>query len=170
MLIAAELPLDGGEPIHRISGNDLRALLDLSPAGLSDLVKREIAVKMGRDSYDLTATVGAYVRHLRGTASGRGGEQEVLTLTGERARLAREQADQMALKNAALRRELVPAAEVAREWGEALRAIRARVLAIPSRTRSALPHLTPADMVVLDREARAALEDLARGDGGGDAS
>lgn len=167
MRIVSELPgLTGDRPVHRIGGADLCDLLGITPGALTGLCKRGLAVKLGHDAYDLTATVTAYVAHLRGTASGRGGEEQVLNLTGERARLAREQADAQALKNAALRRELVPAAEVAREWGEALRAIRARVLAIPSRVRAVLPHLTPADVAAMDREARAALDDLARDEGG----
>lgn len=167
MRILDELALDG-ERMHRIGGKDLCQLLGLSSGALADLKKRGIAVHLAHDVYDLEATVRGYVQHLRGIAAGRGGEEQGLNLTGERARLAREQADAQALKNAALRRELVPAAEVAREWGEALRAIRARVLAIPSRVRSGLPHLPPADMAALDREARSALDDLARNAEGGD--
>lgn len=168
MRIVTELDLGGDGPVHRIDGPGLCDLLGISPAMLTELKHRGIAKHLGRDAWDMAETVRGYTAHLRGTASGRGDAAAVLNLTGERARLAREQADAQALKNAALRRELVPAAEVASEWGTALRAIRARVLAIPSRVRAALPHLTPADMVALDREARAALEDLARNAEGDD--
>lgn len=161
MRIVSELDLGGDGPVHRIDGPGLCDLLGVSPAMLTELKNRGIARHLGRDAWDLAATVRAYCAHLRGTASGRGGEEEVANLTAERARLAREQADAQALKNAVLRRELVPVAEVAREWGDVLRSIRARILAVPSRVRSALPHLTAADVAVLDRETRAALEDLA---------
>lgn len=168
----SELPGLGGSdrPVHRIGGADLCALLGITHGALSGLVKRELAVKLGHDSYDLGATVAAYVAHLRGTASGRGGEEQIVSLTAERARLARAQAESAEIKNAALRRELVPAAEVAREWGEALRAVRSRLLAVPSRVQAALPHLAASDMVTLDRELRSALEDLAQADGGDDAA
>ena len=53
---------------------------------------------LGLHAFDLTTTVRNYVRHLRGTASGRGGEEQVAALTTERARLAKEQADAQALK------------------------------------------------------------------------
>lgn len=168
MRIVSELDLGGeGSPVHRIDGPGLCDLLGVSPAMLTELKNRGIAKHLGRDAWDMAATVRAYCAHLRGTASGRGGEEEVANLTAERARLAREQADAQALKNAVLRRELVPVAEVAREWGDVLRGIRARILAVPSRVRSALPHLTAADAAVLDREARAALAELA-GDKGAD--
>lgn len=163
MRILDELGLEG-ERVHRIGGKDLCDLLALSSGALTDLKKRGIAVHLGHDAYDLAATVRAYVQHLRGIASGRGGEEQALNLTAERARLAREQADSVALKNAALRGDLVSAADVTRTWADVLRRVRAGVLAVPSRVRAALPQLTAADVAVLDAEIRATLEGLAHGD------
>lgn len=79
----------------------------------------------------------------------------------ERARLVREQADHAALKNAMLRRELLPAVEVERAWSDTLRRVRSRVLAVPSRLRQVLPHLTTHDAQAIEAELRVALEDLA---------
>ncbi len=81
--------------------------------------------------------------------------------SSERARLVKEQADNAALKNAALRRELVPAAEVEREWSGILRQVRSNVLAVPSRLRQMLPHLTSHDVATVDAELRRILEELA---------
>lgn len=81
----------------------------------------------------------------------------------ERLRLVKEQADHAALKNAALRRELVPAAEVEREWAGILRGVRAGVLAVPSRLRQLLPHLTATDVETIDAELRRVLEDISHG-------
>lgn len=163
MRILDELGLEG-ERVHRIGGKDLCDLLALSSGALTDLKKRGIAVHLGHDAYDLAATVRAYVQHLRGVASARGGEDHVLALTTERARLAKEQADSVALKNAALRGDLVPAADVTREWAEVLRKVRAGVLAVPSRLRASLPHLGAADLLAVDAELRKTLEGLAHGD------
>jgi terminase small subunit / prophage DNA-packing protein len=163
MKIISELPL-GGDPIHRIGGRDLCDLLGLSPAALTDLKARGIAVHLGHDAYDLQATVRAYVQNLRSVAAGWGTEENASTLTNERARLAKEQADAQALKNGALRGELVKAADVAREWGDMLRQVRARILAAPSRLRAALPHLTAADVIAIDREIRDALQEAANAD------
>lgn len=166
MRIMAELPgLSRGNPVHRIGGADLCDLLRLSPAALSGLVQRELAVKLGHDNYDLIETVGRYVEHLRGAASGRGSEEQALTLTGERARLARAQADAQELKNAALRGLLLPAIEVEREWSGTLRSVRSQLLAVPSRVRQRLGHLTSGDVDAIDRELRDALEHI----GGADA-
>lgn len=79
----------------------------------------------------------------------------------ERLRLIREQADHAALKNAALRRDLVPAAEVEREWAGILRQVRSGILAVPSRLRQMLPHLPAADVEVIDAELRRVLEEMA---------
>ena len=166
MRIMQELPgLEGQRAVVRIGGSDLCNLLGITPAALTGLVKRDLAVKLGHDAYDLAETVGRYVEHLRGTASGRGGEEQVLTLTGERARLARAQADAVELKNATARGALVKAEDVTRAWADILRTVRSRVLAVPSRLRQSLA-LDAATAEALDRELRAALTEL--GEGGAD--
>lgn len=160
MRILEELPgLEGDGSALRIGGSDLCELLGISPAMLTELKKRGIAVSHGRDAYDLASTVNAYVTHLRNTASGRGGEEQVANLTAERARLAKEQADAQALKNGKLRGDLVEAAEVERAWSDVLRKIRARVLAVPSRLRQSIT-LSTSDAERIDRELRDALTEL----------
>lgn len=169
MRIMQELPgLEGDRAVARIGGADLCNLLRITPAALTGLVKRDLAVKLGHDAYDLAETVGRYAEHLRGTASGRGGEEQVLTLTGERARLARAQADAQELKNATLRRELVPAAEVERAWADTLRGLRSQLLAVPSRIRADLGHITPADVAQIDRIMRDTLAELGKGEADAD--
>src|SRR5258705_11395366 len=56
--------------------------------------------------------------------------------------------------------ELVEAVAVEREWAGIVRQVRAAMLAVPSRVRSRLPHLTAHDAGVLDEEVRAALAAL----------
>jgi phage terminase Nu1 subunit (DNA packaging protein) len=65
------------------------------------------------------------------------------------------------LKLAAERGELADAADVKRTWTAAIMDYRARALAVPARVMAALPHLTPADGEVIDREIRAMLEAMA---------
>ena len=106
MRIMSELPgLGGDKPVHRIGGSDLCDLFGITPGMLTALGKRDTVVRLGHDSYDLEESTRRYIASLRETASGRGGEEQVLNLTGERARLAREQADAQALKNAVARGE-----------------------------------------------------------------
>ena len=91
-------------------------------------------------------------------------KKQVLNLTSEQARLAREQADAQALKNAFLRGEYVPASEVERAWSDTLRALRSRLLAVPSRLRQSMQHLTTSDVTMIDRELRDALQELGHAD------
>ena len=161
MRVLQELALDG-QPVHRIGGRDLCQLLDISPAMLTELKRRGIARHLGHDAWDLEETVRAYVQSLRQTASGRGGEQAALTLTGERARLARVQADAVELKNAQARGELVKVEEVTRAWSDILRTVRSRALAVSSRLRQSHA-LDAATAEAIDRELRAALTELGEG-------
>ena len=59
---------------------------------------------------------------------------------------------------------LLDADTVVREWSDVLRQVRAGVLAVTSRVRAQLPHLTAHDAGVLDRELRQALTALADDD------
>ncbi len=164
MRIVSQLQQEGEAPVHCVSSADLRALLGISPAMLTNLKQRGIAKHLGHNTWDLEATVRAYVEHLRGIASGRGGEDQVLALTAERARLAKAQADAQELKNAQARGELIRAEDAEREWSDFLRQLRARLLALPARLRAdgALDREASA---ALDRALRDALAEL----GGGDA-
>jgi phage terminase Nu1 subunit (DNA packaging protein) len=78
----------------------------------------------------------------------------------ERVRLLREQADYAALKNEEKRRELVKAVEVEREWSTLIRQARSGILAVPSRLRQLIPHLTADEVETIDAELRRALEEL----------
>lgn len=162
MKILSELAF-GEEPLHTVGGKDLCALFDISPAALTDLKKRSLAVHLSHDSYDLTATTRAYVQHLRGLAAGWGTGDQAVTLTNERARLAKEQADAQALKNAKLRGDMVDASEVERTWVDALRQLRARILAVPPRLRSELPDVDPQAVDIIDRALRDILTEIGNG-------
>ncbi len=62
------------------------------------------------------------------------------------------------------RGEVLDADAVASEWAGILRTVRAAMLAVPSRVRAALPHLTASDVGVIDAELRAALTALGTDD------
>ena len=151
-------------PLPEVVGQStLAELFGISERAVRDLAKDGTLQRTGRGAYGFTASVRAYCARLRDTAAGRGGESATNTLTAERARLAREQAEGQAMKNAALRRDLVPAADVEREWADVLRTVRAGVLAVPSRVQQRLPHLSAHDVAEIDQEVRAALMQVAGG-------
>jgi phage terminase Nu1 subunit (DNA packaging protein) len=147
-----------------ISGRDLAEAFGVSERSVRDFADRAIVQKTGRGRYRLLESVRLYTEHLRLVAAGRGGETAVLDLAAERARLAKEQADGQALKNAVARRELVAVEDVQRGWADILRKVRSRILACPSRIRGRLSHLTIYDGEIIDAELRDALTELADDD------
>jgi terminase small subunit / prophage DNA-packing protein len=159
MRLVQKVPDEGESPVTCIGRADLMDVLDLSTSTFSQYERDGLIARVGRDSYDLRESVRRVVGKLRAAASGRGDEDAALNLTAERARLAKEQADAQEMKNAQARGELVPAVEVERAWGDVLRDVRSRIMAVPSRVRqTGMVTADGADAV--DREIRAALQSL----------
>ncbi len=84
-----------------------------------------------------------------------------------RQKLVLAQAEQVELKNAKMRGELIPAADVAATWSGLVADARQRLLAIPSRLGAKLA-LSRQTVAAMDEEIRAALQALASGKGGAD--
>jgi len=132
--------------------------LGVSERAVAGYVQNGIIVRAQRGLYPLQESVRAVCHHFREVASRRG---TTSTLTAQRERIAREQADALEMKNAVTRREMVSAKSVTDEWASILRMVRSRVLASPSRMQQQLGHLSAHDLDVIDRELRDALEELA---------
>ena len=128
----------------------LAEFIGVSPRSLTELGRRGVAVRAGPGRWRLQESVRRYCDGLRHRG---GGEAVRTTTTVERGRLAKEQADSFALKNARLRGALVEREAVQREWSSILMAVRSGVLSVPSR----LPGLSAADRAALDAELRAVL-------------
>ena len=142
-----------------VTASELADFLKVSKRSVSDFVERGIVVKTDRNRFDLRRSVQSYCEHIRMAAAGRGGDSaDVLTV--ERARLAREQADQTAMKNAAMRGEYVAKTDIRHEWASIGRRIRNAMMSVPSRCRQMLPHLTTYDVDLIDHEIRSALTGL----------
>lgn len=156
-----------GEPKSLRKG-DFAKVIGVSPGRVSQMITAGLPVQAdGRIDVQVGKLwVQGNVSLTRSAAQAKGGQDELpfpaqLSANEERLRLLREQADHAALKNAALRRELVPAVEVEREWAGMLRLVRSGVLAAPSRLRQMLPHLTADDIDTIDGELRRILEEIA---------
>jgi phage terminase Nu1 subunit (DNA packaging protein) len=110
-------------------------LVGISQQAVSDLASRGV----------LTAgqTIGtwllAYCAHIREQAAGRS-ESE---LTSERARLAREQADRVAMHNALRRKEVAPVAILEEVLAHVARQISARLDALVPELKRCIPDLPP---------------------------
>jgi len=140
----------------------LAAFLGITPATVRTMARDGLALKAGRGRYDVAETVRVYAGNLRTRATGRPAPDND-ALKAERLRLVAAQAEREELRVAQTKGELLPAADVAREWAATLRDVRSALLAVPSRCGASLPHLTASDIATLERELKAALEALADG-------
>jgi phage terminase Nu1 subunit (DNA packaging protein) len=150
-------------PNDLVSGPVLARWLGVTDKTVREMAKAGIVVRVKRGLYKLEDSVTRYCERIRRTASQRGGEASLATLRDERIRIAKEQADALALKNAAARGELLDAGAVEADWSTTLRNVRAGMLAVPSRTAARLPHLTPHDVAEIDAEVRAVLTEIGTG-------
>ncbi|WP_349609122.1 terminase small subunit [Cupriavidus sp. DF5525] len=94
----------------------------------------------------------AYCSHLRETAAGRASEEEGLDLVTERARLAKEQADRIALQNEVTRRELAPVHLIEQVLSQAGARVAGILEAIPGMLKRRLPSLSADDVELITRE------------------
>lgn len=134
----------------------LARFLTVSRQRASDLIRDGVIPDKGPNGYDVFACLGAYHDNLREVAAGRGAGG-VLDLAQERARLAKEQADKVALENAVSRNELMPEAEVVSTWQTIITAARAKFLALPTKMAPILAPLT--DPVDVQDKLTAAVHD-----------
>ncbi len=155
------------------TANEVGDHLDLSGRKIRDLISRGILNQLPDKHLDTDDCRRRYIRHLREMAAARGTDRDQSDLTAERARLAAEQADCYALKNAAARGELIPASDVSRAVVAAFGHVRDRLTALPARYAGQLATLGDAERVraLLDRVIGDTLAELseARIIGGDDA-
>lgn len=144
-----------------ITASEVQRNTGLTPQRLSSLVARGIIPKTARGRYPWPEANKAYIDHLERVAAGRGGADGNADLSKERALLAREQRRGHELKNSVTAGELIPAIDVEIKWSGILSAIRSQMLGLPSVIAAALPLLTRADIDVIDREIRDALNQAA---------
>lgn len=144
-----------------VSAKALGQWLDVTDRMVREYADKGIVIRSGRGKYLLQESVTNLVKHLREVSAGRGGETQILDLTAERARLAKEQADAQALKNAQLRGELVHSDAVQAEWTDMIRLMRSNMLAVPARCRQRNNGFGPAETDLIRREITEALEAIA---------
>jgi len=140
---------------------ELAALLGISDSRINQLGKDGHLPRTtvgGIHRYPFPAAAHAYVAYCKSNPVGRRIANP--DLADQKHRLAKEQADKIALANAITRAELVPVSDVSREWRSVAMDLRARLLAIGPRVASTLG-LDRATTANLDTELRAALEDVA---------
>lgn len=109
------------------------AHLFLSERRFYELLDKGVVDRAGPGAYDLDVVREQYIANLQDVAAGRSAGGEGLDLTAERARVAKEQADQLEMKNAKERGELLPRDDVHMAVTESFTRVRAKLLALPSK-------------------------------------
>ena len=137
----------------------LARLFVLTPRRIQQLAAEGIIPKGSHGSYPLAPAITGYVTWLQKKVSG---ETDSVDLTTQRARLAKEQADKTAMENAQLRGVLVHAEDVIVTWTTCASAMRARMLAAPTKVAPmARAAATDAEAAaVIEAEVLEALEEL----------
>jgi len=138
------------------------ALLGVTARTVTELARKGVIPRAGRGRWDPGEVVPAYCRHLREQAAGRG-DGLGLDLTAERAKLARAQTARAELEMARIRGELVDAQAVGLKYTAMVSAAKSKLLAVPSKAKGRLHHLTVADIEYLEGLVTEALEELANG-------
>lgn len=140
-----------------VTADELASWLGLTANRVHALGRDGVLPRVDGKKYPLQVSVAAYCTHCRSLAKGKSTDTE---LAAEKLRLAREQADKIALQNAAARGEFLNAQTVAAEWRGIITDLRAAVLAVPSRVASELG-FNRRETIALDSEIRAAMEAIA---------
>lgn len=140
------------EMIERDRATIARALRKVPPDGGT----------ASRPLYRLASVVTALIAH-ETKPDGRRGNGDEARLAAERARLAREQADAVALKNASARRENVPVALVKKSLEIVFMAFRERCLSIPGKVAVSCEMRSRGEVEEIVRdEVYEALDELSR--------
>lgn len=131
-------------------------VVGVSQQAVSDLVTRGVLT----DGATAGEWLIAYCGHLREMAAGRAAAGD-LDLATERARLAKEQADKIAMQNAVARRELTPTVVLEQVLAGAAAKIAGILEAIPGMIRRRVPQLTAVDIDLIAAEVAKARNTVA---------
>jgi hypothetical protein len=110
-------------------GAEVANWLDVSVRRLQQLAQEGIVPRPINGEYEVVGCIKGYIRYLRQKAEGGGS----LTLTDERTRLARLQADQMEIELEERRAALVSTEWVVECFGRIMETFRTRMLALPAK-------------------------------------
>lgn len=122
-------------------------LVGISQQAVSDLLRRDVLVA----GESAAIWLQCYCAHLREQAAGRAAAGE-LDLATERAALAREQRDRIAMQNAVTRRELAPVATLEMALATIGRKVAAVLEAIPVAIKRRSKNLTAEDIEIITGE------------------
>jgi len=137
--------------------------IDMNPRGVRDLIAKGIVIRDGRGRILLVESRHRYINSLREVKSKHGG-----SLADARAKLAEAQLIEQNLKNQKMLGDLISVSDAQTAWGRFATVVKSSVLAIPSRARALIPHLTAHDGQTLRQLCTDVLVEAAENLEGGD--
>lgn len=147
-----------------VSDQVLATWLGVTPRTVRELAERDIIERVGRNKYDLRASVTAYAANLRAVAAGRSAEGDI-DLPTERALLARQQRIGQEMKNDLVRGDVVLIDVVMGATIAQYAKVRNKLLALPAKVAQQAAALRQAEPVraLIEREVVQALDELTSG-------
>src|SRR3954453_13906206 len=133
-----------------MTGPELAGLLGCGPRMVRSLAGRGLVKRARHGRYEVAASIKTYVGHLREQAAGRIGHDPSIDIVRENALLRRAKRRMLEIKHERLSGSLISLEEVKELWSCIVVNVRTIALAIPSRAREALPHLSRLDLNTLD--------------------
>ncbi len=148
--------------LRAIKRGRLNASLVIDAKGKTQIADVALADIEWAENTDLSRAPG-YVKAREGKGPGRasGGAREVSSLAAASAREKDWRAKLAELEFQTKSGQLVNGDEVKARMVDLFTRCKTKLLGVPSKAKHAMPHLTHADVLTLDRLVREALEDLA---------
>ena len=112
-----------------VSVEDMAEILGTSVRWVQQLATDQVIPKAERGRYPAIGAASAYIRHLQTSGKSVGADE----LQRERTILARTQREEIELRIAEKRRELIPASEIEPSWSGFVASARAQLRAEPER-------------------------------------
>jgi len=137
-------------------------LLKLTDRRIQQLVKENVLPRPVKGLYEPVACIHAYIDYLRKKVAGAG----EVSLTDERTRLTKCQADLAEMALAKARGQLIPAERARMAWGSVIQAVRQKLLSLPVRLapRLASTRSIPIAKEILEESIREVLHECANPD------
>lgn len=142
------------------SAAELGRILDLNRRSVMDWAAKGVLVKSASGRFLTVPSIQAYVKALREQAAGRATSNG--ELADEKAHNERIKREINEIKLAQLRGDVLTLEEVSESWSKFALAVKGSVLALPTRARGTIPHLTAHDGETLKRICRDMLTDLSK--------
>jgi len=132
-----------------VTAGQLAAVMGLHVRRIQQLVKEGIVKRKRHGKYDLGESCRAYIEFIEDRDIGQ-----------SRKRLIDAQADMAEIELSKMRQEVIPAADVARDWGAVASRVKTALLALHSELKMACPELTISQVETIRQHARQICENI----------